>query len=125
MSEELRHVQDNDWVRLRQTVARLVIDLKTGQERHPVVNVTGASIEAEAGKVYVADTTGGTVTINLPNAAAAVDRMVVAKKADSSANAIVLNPVFGETIDGGATASTNIAWGSLWAISDGTAWYTL
>lgn len=124
MSEELRHVQDGDWIRLRQTVAKTLIDLKTGQLRHPVVSISSDDFGLP-GRFYLVDASSGVVTVTLPNASMGVDRMIGAKKIDASANAIVLNPQVGETVDGGPSVSTNVQWGVIWVISDGTNWFVV
>jgi len=78
---------------------------------------------ADRDKLIVVDTTGGAVTINLPQASTAGDGFLIRiKKMDSSGNAITVDGYASETIDGSTTASISSSYQYGEFICDGTRW---
>tara|TARA_R110000823_G_scaffold308930_1_gene432797 strand:- start:263 stop:1282 length:1020 start_codon:yes stop_codon:yes gene_type:complete len=71
-----------------------------------------------------ADTTaaGGPITVTLPDAAAAINKVFHIKKLGTSGNVIV-NAAGANTIDGQATITISGQWSSLGIFSDGTNWF--
>lgn len=71
------------------------------------------------------DATAGPVTVTLPPAELARGKVLVVKKIDASANAVVIDPYAAETVDGAATVSTTTRWAGWMVQSSGTAWHIL
>lgn len=71
----------------------------------------------------LANTTGGSITVNLPAAASATIPISIKKTA--SANSLIIDPAGAETIDGSATATITVQYVSLTLVSDGTNWHNI
>lgn len=69
-----------------------------------------------------ADASAGNVTVNLPAAAGAANRIINIKKMDATANTVTVDGNGAETIDSGATAVLTVQWECITVISDGTQW---
>jgi hypothetical protein len=77
-------------------------------------------------KAFDVDASGGTVTLSLPAAAtAAAGFCFVVRKSDSSSNAVVIDPNGAELIDGAATLSIALQYGTMRVVCTGTAWITV
>jgi hypothetical protein len=82
----------------------------------PVTLVAGSS------SLILADTSGGTITINLPTASG-VKRFHI-KKIGGAANAVTINRAGADTIEGGTSVSTSTDYVSWTIYADGSAtWY--
>lgn len=73
--------------------------------------------------VVLADATGGAITVNLPPAANATNRVLRVKKIDASGNAVTVDGDGAETIDGAATQALAAQYDALTIFSDGTSWH--
>lgn len=75
--------------------------------------------------VYLCDATSGAITVTLPAASGATNRIYHIKKTDSSANAVVVDGSGSETVDGGTTATISAQFESIQIICDGSNWHIL
>lgn len=95
----------------------------------PWVQVTSAGspvnlAAADAGNAYEADTTGGSVTFNLPSAASVGNGKGFVFKKTAAANSLIVDPSGTETIDGASASYTMLSTNDLIGIySNGAAWY--
>jgi type II secretory pathway pseudopilin PulG len=72
---------------------------------------------------YPVDASAGSVTANLPPAAAHKSKRYAIKKVDSSGNAVVIDGADSETIDGATTVSIATQYVTVTVVSDGTQWW--
>jgi hypothetical protein len=68
--------------------------------------VTSSFTPLSGNMMIYADASASTLTVNLPSWATMDNTMYWVKKVDSSANAVVVDPVGSVTVDGSATLST-------------------
>lgn len=90
-------------------------------------NNTGSSVTltAASNTVQTCDCTSNAITVNLPAAAGATDKVFRIKKTDSSSNAVTLDGNSSETIDGATTFTIPIQYMSVDIICNGSLWYIL
>ena len=67
-------------------------------------------------------TVGGPITVDLPDAAAAINKVFHIKKLGTSGNVIV-DAAGANTIDGQATMTISGQWSSMHIVSDGNNWF--
>jgi microcystin-dependent protein len=80
-------------------------------------------VVGDIGKVINVDATGGAVTITLPTAATAGDGgQVYVRKTDASANAVTIQTVGADTINGASTATISSQYGAKGIVSNGSIW---
>lgn len=89
-----------------------------------VTTITSAAspYSATGNQVVLVNATGGAVTVSLPSAVTTTTPIEV-KKTDSSSNAITVDPVGAQTVDGAATYLITLQYESAKFISDGTNWF--
>ncbi len=81
-------------------------------------------VAGDLGKVINVDATAGAVTLTLTAAATMADGFwCYVRKADSSANAITIDPNAAETINGGANISVTARFEMRLLVCDGTTWF--
>lgn len=81
-------------------------------------------VAGDLGKVINVDATAGAVTLTLTAAATMADGFwCYVRKADSSANAITIDPNAAETINGGANISVTAQFEMRLLVCDGTTWF--
>jgi hypothetical protein len=81
-------------------------------------------VAGDLGKVINVDATAGAVTLTLTAAATMADGFwCYVRKADSSANAITVDPNAAETINGGANLSVTTQFEMRLIVCDGTTWF--
>jgi hypothetical protein len=76
---------------------------------------------ADSGNVFVADTTGGDVTVNLPSAADSLGQIIFVSKS-GSANQLIVVPGGGELVGGAAQQVVTLDGLGVNVKSDGTGW---
>jgi len=91
----------------------------------PVNSTTSSITIAAETKLQLVDATSGPVTITLPTALEATNRVLTVKKVDATANAVTIDGSGTETIDGAATRSITAQWDSMTIVSNGTTWYRI
>lgn len=72
--------------------------------------------------ILLCNCTGGAITLNLPASSSSTNRVIWAKKTDSSANAMTLDGNAAETIDGAATQATTVQYFGYTIACDGSNW---
>lgn len=97
--------------------AVLIVGLKEA-----IISPTGDTTLTLDDDMVLVDTSGGAVTITLPPAADAVNKVYTIKNADTGANAVTVDGDGSETIDGSTTAVLG-ALDSITIVSDGTEWW--
>lgn len=75
-------------------------------------------------QVYIIDTSGGTVTVNLPPVSSATDYVLTFKKVSASNN-LVLSTFGSNVIDGVDNRTISVQWTTVTIICDGSAWYVI
>ena len=97
-------------------VARALRNLKGLLGRTPVYVterlVTSDTTVTDSDDSLLVSTSGGAVTVTLPDASLAYGRRFHVKKMSADANAVTLAPVGGQTIDGAATKSWSVQYAS-------------
>jgi hypothetical protein len=76
-------------------------------------------------EVVLCDSTTGGFSVFLPDALAAINKIVIVKKISSDGNFITVDPTGNQTIDGELTKIIQFQWDSMTITSDGTAWFIL
>ena len=71
------------------------------------------------------DATSNSITISLPVASSVSGHIYHIKKIDSSTNDVIIDAPGAETIDGSATAATNIQWTTISVQSNGSNWFII
>ncbi len=105
----------------------------TLQLNRPIAAGFGAAIATKTGNytatldddTILVDATSGAITITLPAASTATNKVLTVKKIDSSANTVTVAPNEAETIDGATTMVLSAPWGPYRAQCDGTAWFAI
>lgn len=105
----------------------------TLQLNRPIAAGFGAAIATKTGNytatldddTILVDATSGAITITLPAASTATNKVLTVKKIDSSANTVTVAPNAAETIDGATTMVLSAPWAPHRAQCDGTAWFAL
>ena len=87
--------------------------------------VTAAYSPTLADDVILADATGGTITVTLPDPTRAANKDFYVKRLNSGANAVTVVALGGSTIDGAASSSLAAQWQTKRYRSNGTLWYVL
>jgi hypothetical protein len=75
--------------------------------------------------LILVDASGGSVTINLPAASTVPGKVYYAKKTDSSANSMIIDPSGSETIDGVATKISTVQYETLTFVNDSVTWWLI
>ena len=88
------------------------------------INISASYTASDEGIIIANATTGG-VTITLPTASAASDRLYYIKKIDSSTNSVTIDGAGSETIDDGTTAVLSNQYEAVRLVSDGTEWWII
>lgn len=91
--------------------------------RKPVRVLTASGMATAGDMVLLCDATAGPVTVSLPEAAAVKGLWWVVKKTDASANAVTVDPLGSETVDGALTAATTTQYTTIRLVSDGANWH--
>ena len=73
----------------------------------------------------LANSTAAAVTVTLPAASTVTGRIFFIKRVNAGANSVAVNPVGGETIDGGPFHSLTAQWARIEIISNGSAWFII
>jgi hypothetical protein len=84
--------------------------------------ITGSSTLTLSHNIVLVNASGGPATITLPSAASIAGKRFVVKKIDFSANAVTIQGVGGQTIDGSSTISITAPQGVRTIVSDGANW---
>jgi hypothetical protein len=93
---------------------------------HVVATSLASYPASSSDQVILANASGNSVTITLPQAATVPYREYVIKKTDTSTNAVIIQGYNGtENIDGQSTVSTNIQYQSYTIVCDGSQWYII
>jgi hypothetical protein len=87
------------------------------------ITVSGAATIADG--VILVDATLGAVTVTLPAVATMTGRVLVVKKKDTSANAVILDGNGAETVDDLATFPFATPYTAISVISNGVAWWVI
>lgn len=81
-------------------------------------------VAGDLGKVINVDATSGAITLTLTAAATLGDGFwCYVRKADSSANGVVIDPNAAETVNGAATATLSTQYDQRLLVCDGTGWF--
>ena len=92
----------------------------------PIMTHTSTTLTLDSTHYTIlADGSSNTITVTLPAANSAVDRIYNVKKIDSTSNAITVDANGSETIDGELTVNITIQYDSLKIQSDGTNWFII
>lgn len=86
---------------------------------------TGNYTVADSDYCVTVDCTGAARTMTLPPVTGRAGRILVFKKIDASANAMILDGTGAETIDGAATLSKTTQWDAVRIICDGSKWFVI
>lgn len=92
------------------------------------LNLSSSTFGATLGQndyTYVVNVTGGSVTVNLPDASSNINKIYIIKKSDASANTVTIDPFSSQTIDGSATYTLLLQWKFVQVQSDGANWYII
>jgi hypothetical protein len=110
------------WAMLNARLRRLW-EMTESSTRFSVVPVNASQVIDPAWPLalYQVDTSGGSVTLTLPMAAAVVGYRLEVKKM-TAANTLTLDGHASETIDGAATLAWTVQYQSFTVVSDGTGW---
>lgn len=90
-----------------------------------VTDPDGAEFPITTSGIFLVDSTGGALTIDLPAASQMTGKTLTFKKIDVPANAITLDGNSSETIDGSLTQIITQQYVSITIVSDGTEWFIL
>ena len=108
-----------DYVGLQNQRLQLLASQLARLQRLNVRSVSAATTLTENDDVLKVDTTGGSVTVTLPDAALNRGKVFFVKKM-VAANNVVLDPA--DTIDGAASNTFATQYQTLMVVSDGTNW---
>jgi hypothetical protein len=75
--------------------------------------------------VVLVDATSGDLTMTLPTAASAINRVFYIKKIDSSSNSVTIDANGSETIDDSLTCIITMQYDCPKLVSDGTEWWVI
>lgn len=75
--------------------------------------------------VILCNAIGGAITVTLPSAVTNLNKLLIVKKIDSSANAVTVAGSGGQTIDGQASLSVVNQYDAFNVWSDGSNWYII
>ena len=73
----------------------------------------------------LANSTAVAISVTLPAASTVTGRIFFIKRVNAGANSVAVNPVGGETIDGGPFHSLTAQWARIEIISNGSAWFII
>lgn len=76
-------------------------------------------------KLLLGDATSGGITLTLPAAASSTGKVFMAKKIDSTGNAVTVKANASELIDGANTVVINSQYVAITMVSNGTQWYLI
>lgn len=120
-TQDLRWLRDFALSVLRISQGRINFD---GMFHHKTLKIT-ANLLANDECVILADATSGAITITLPDAESALDRVYYIKKTDVSANTVTIDGENAETIDGAITETLTAQFETIQIVSDGTEWFII
>jgi len=83
-----------------------------------------ALVASERGVILV-DTSGGDVTLDLPDATGSLMMIYTIKKTTSDSNVVIVDPNASQTIDGSTTHTVSNQWDSIRIVNDGSNWIIL
>lgn len=89
------------------------------------VSAVSSSRAAAVETVLLCNATSAAVTITLPSASAAANRVYYVKKTDSTGHTCTVAAAGGETIDGQSNQIISFQYTTLQLVSDGSAWWIL
>lgn len=90
--------------------------------RWSVSAVQTGAYTAAAGELVRCDPTGGAFTVTLPTAVGIAGRKVLIKNVTSDTTTITIDGAGAETIDGAASVTITVGYGSVRLVSDGAGW---
>lgn len=109
---------------LKMAINENFLYLATQRSKVAVKEVTATYSAAFADEVILVDTTGGNVTITLPDATRISGKMYRIKRLTGGVNTLTVAGSGASTIDGAASISMPAQWASKTLITDGTDWFT-
>jgi hypothetical protein len=86
---------------------------------------TTVNLSSTSNTIQLCDATSGNVTVNLPAASGASEKVFTVKKTDSSSNTVTLDGNASETIDGATTFVLSAQYQSITVACDGSNWFIL
>lgn len=120
-TEAMRKI--NSVVRKLRELVRIIEAPERATSETAVQNVTadfGVTAEVE---LVLADATSGALNVTLPDATENFGRSITVKRINAGANAVTLNTVLAQTIDGAATQALAAQWNSYTVASNGVNWF--
>jgi hypothetical protein len=117
-------VQPNGFTRFGSGTASSTVHIN-GSFAAKVTSINTDTTADATTTVYVADASGGVVTVTLPLAANNPDRQYSIKKTDSSGNVVNVTASGADLIDGLATQAVSFQYESITVASDGTNWWII
>lgn len=90
-----------------------------------VTTVTAAQSIGKASSLLLVDASAGPVLLTLPTAKDGYGIPLNVKKIDATANAVVIQPLGGELIDGALNLAINTQYTSRSFVSSGSAWWVI
>lgn len=90
--------------------------------RVEAISANETVVPADDATLYYVDASGGARTIALPAASTNAGLLIGVKKADSSANSVIIDPDSSELVDGAATLVLTNRYDTVWVLCDGTGW---
>ena len=121
---QFRTLSEGVGVNITQTADTLQINATTGSSLNVSTKISTYNV-LPTDDVILVDASGGTVTLNLPDATTVNGKVYNFKKIDSSAFQMIIDADGAQTIDDSLTQATSTQYESFTIISDGSAWYIL
>jgi hypothetical protein len=101
-----------------------IVDVAEQSHFHGEVRQMDATQDVRGGALFVCDSSGGSFTLTLPDAADFEGRILHFKHISAN-NSVTVDCTGGQTIDGAGSFSLSSQWAVKTVISDGSNWLTL
>ena len=101
------------------------LEASNGGSFGSVRSVSATTTITTSDYAILADSTAVAISVTLPAASTVTGRIFFIKRVNAGANSVAVNPVGGETIDGGPFHSLTAQWARVEIISNGSAWFII
>ena len=101
------------------------LEASNGGSFGSVRSVSATTTITTSDYAILANSTAVAISVTLPAASTVTGRIFFIKRVNAGANSVAVNPVGGETIDGGPFHSLTAQWARIEIISNGSAWFII
>ena len=101
------------------------LEASNGGSFGSVRSVSATTTITTSDYAILANSTAVAISVTLPAASTVTGRIFFIKRVNAGANSVAVNPVGGETIDGGPFHSLTAQWARVEIISNGSAWFII